>query len=50
LTIPEPELEAVKPPLKVAEKVSLPATGTVCVMVRVKLPEMLMRPVPLTKV
>jgi hypothetical protein len=31
LTIPDPELDALKDPLKVAEKLSLPATGTVCV-------------------
>ena len=50
LTTPEPELLALKVPLKVAEKLSLPAVGTVCVIVRVKVPEALMTPVPLTKV
>jgi hypothetical protein len=50
LTIPEPELDALKDPLKVAEKLSLPATGTVCVMVRVKVPDAAMTPFPLTNV
>lgn len=50
LTTPLPELLALKLPLKVAEKLSLPAVGAVCVIVRVKVPEALMAPVPLTKV
>jgi hypothetical protein len=50
LTIPEPELEALNAPLKVAEKLSLPATGTVCVMVRVKVPVAAMTPLPLKNV
>jgi len=50
LTTPEPELLALKVPLKVAAKLSLPAIGTVCVIVRVKVPEAAMTPVPLTKV
>ena len=50
LTTPVPELLALNVPLKVAEKLSLPATGTVWVIVRVKVPEMLMAPLPLTNV
>lgn len=50
LTTPEPELLALKVPLKVAAKLSLPAVGMVCVIVRVKVPEAAMTPVPLTKV
>lgn len=50
LTTPLPELLAVKVPLKVAEKLSLPATGMVCVIVRVKVPDTLLAPPPLTKV
>jgi len=50
LTTPLPELEALNVPLKVAAKLSLPATGTVCVMVSVKVPDVLMTPVPETKV
>jgi hypothetical protein len=49
LTTPLPELLALKLPLKVAEKLSLPAIGTVCVIVRVKVPDAT-APVPLTKV
>ena len=49
-TIPLPALLALKVPLKVAEKLSLPAIGTVCVTVSVKVPEALMTPLPLTKV
>ena len=49
LTTPVPELLALKVPLKVAEKLSLPAVGTVCVIVRVKVPDAT-APVPLTKV
>src|SRR5215217_4467191 len=47
-TTPVPELLALKLPLKVAEMLSLPAIGTVCVIVRVKVPETLIAPVPLT--
>ena len=50
LTTPVPELLALKVPLKVAAKLWLPATGTVCVIVSVKVPEALMTPVPLTNV
>lgn len=50
LTTPLPELLALKLPLKVAEKLSLPAVGIVCVMVSVKVPEALIAPLPLTKV
>src|SRR5215217_2788661 len=49
LTTPVPELLALKVPLKVAAKLSLPAIGAVCVIVRVKVPEA-EAPVPLTKV
>ena len=50
LTTPVPELLAVNDPLKVAEKLSLPAIGIVWVIVRVKVPEMLLAPLPLTNV
>ena len=50
LTTPVPELDAEKVPLKVAAKLLLPAIGRVCVTVRVKVPEALITPVPLTKV
>lgn len=50
LTTPEPELEAENRPVKVAEKLSLPATGTVWVIVRVKVPDAAMTPLPLKKV
>ena len=50
LTTPLPELLAVKSPVKVAEKESLPAIGTVWVIVRVKVPEALMVPEPDAKV
>ena len=50
LTTPVPELLAEKLPLKVAEKLSLPAVGIVCVIVSVKVPEIPMAPLPLTKV
>src|SRR5215813_1431504 len=49
LTTPEPELLAVKVPLKVAEKLLLPADGMVCVIVRVNVPEATAPP-PVTKV
>lgn len=49
-TTPVPELLAVNVPLNVAEKELLPATGTVCVMVSVNVPETLIAPVPETKV
>ena len=50
LTTPDPELLALKSTVNVAEKLSLPAIGTVCVIVSVKVPEAAMEPVPLTKV
>lgn len=50
LTTPVPELEAENEPVKVAEKLSEPATGTVWVIVRVKVPDTLIAPVPETKV
>ena len=50
LTTPVPELLALKVPLKVAEKLSLPAVGIVCVIVSVNVPEIPMAPFPLTNV
>jgi len=50
LTTPEPELEALNVPLKVAAKLSLPATGIVWVIVSVKVPDAPMAPLPDTKV
>src|SRR5215813_2760975 len=50
LTVPAPALLALKVPLKVAEKLSLPAIGTVCVIVRAKVPETTMAPEPETNV
>ena len=50
LTTPLPELLALNKPVKVAEKLSLPAIGTVWVIVRVNVPDVLMAPLPLTKV
>jgi len=49
LTTPVPELDAVNVPLNVAEKLSLPAIGTDCVIVSVKVPEAV-APALLTKV
>ena len=49
-TTPLPELLALKVPLKVAEKLSLPAIGTVCVIVSVKVPDAFIGPLPLKKV
>jgi hypothetical protein len=49
-TTPLPELLALKVPLKVAEKLSLPGIGAVCVIVSVKVPEALTAPVPLKNV
>jgi hypothetical protein len=49
LTTPVPELLPLKVPLKVAEKLLLPATGIVCVIVSVKVPDAL-APAPLTNV
>ena len=46
LTTPEPELLALNVPLKVAEKLLLPAIGIVCVMVSVKVPEAAITPLP----
>ena len=45
-TTPDPELLAENNPVKVAEKESLPATGTVCVMVSVNVPDAAIEPVP----
>lgn len=50
LTTPLPELLALKRPVKVAEKLSLPAVGTVCVIVNVNVPDAAIDPVPLKKV
>jgi hypothetical protein len=50
LTTPLPELLALNVPLKVAAKLSLPAVGTVCVIVRVKVPEAAITPLPEKKV
>jgi hypothetical protein len=50
LTTPEPELDAENNPVNVAEKESLPATGMVCVIVNVNVPEALMGPLPEKKV
>ena len=50
LTTPEPELLALKVPLNVAEKLLLPAVGTVCVIVSVKVPDAAMTPLPLKNV
>ena len=49
VTTPVPELLALNVPLKVAEKLSLPAIGIVCVIVRVNEP-LAVAPGPLTKV
>jgi len=49
-TTPVPELAAEKVPLKVAEKLALPAVGTVWVIVSVNVPLAAMTPVPLKKV
>ena len=50
LTTPEPELDAENKPVNVAETESLPATGMVCVIVSVNVPDAAMAPVPETKV
>ena len=50
LTTPEPELDALKLPLKVAEKESLPADGMVWVIVSVKVPLRAIIPLPEKKV
>jgi hypothetical protein len=50
LTTPEPELDAENKPVNVAEKESLPATGMVCVIVSVNVPDAAMAPLPETKV
>jgi|SRR6185369_15870267 len=50
LTWPVPELEAENVPLKVAEKLFDPATGTVSVIVRVKVPDTSITPFPETNV
>lgn len=50
LTTPVPELAALNVPLKVAEKLSLPTVGTVCAIVRVKVPVALITPLPEKKV
>ena len=46
-TTPLPELLALNVPLKVAEKLSLPGIGAVCVIVSVNVPVALTVPVPL---
>ena len=50
LTTPVPELLALNVPENVAAKLSLPATGTVWVMVSVKVPEAPIAPLPEKKV
>jgi hypothetical protein len=50
LTTPVPELLALNVPVKVAEKLSLPAVGTVWVIVNVNVPDRLMTPLPEKKV
>jgi hypothetical protein len=50
LTTPLPELLALNRPVKVAEKLSLPAIGTVCVIVRVNVPDAAILPLPLKNV
>jgi len=50
LTTPEPELLALKSPVNVAAKLSLPAIGTVWVIVSVNVPEAAMVPLPLKNV
>ena len=50
LTTPLPEFEALKSPVNVDEKLLLPAVGTVCVIVRVKVPEAATGPLPEKKV
>jgi hypothetical protein len=50
LTTPLPEFEALNEPVNVAAKLSLPAVGTVWVMVNVKVPDAAMLPLPLKKV
>ena len=49
-TTPLPELLALNNPVKVDEKLSLPAIGTVWVMVSVKVPEAAIVPLPEKKV
>jgi hypothetical protein len=49
-TTPEPELDAENNPVKVAEKLLLPAIGAVWVIVSVKVPEAAIAPLPLKKV
>ena len=50
LTTPDPELLALNVPLNVAENESLPAIGTVCVMVSVNVPDAAITPLPEKKV
>jgi hypothetical protein len=50
LTTPEPELLAENNPVKVAANESLPAIGTVCVMVSVNVPDAAIAPLPETNV
>ena len=50
LTTPLPEFEALNNPVNAAEKLLDPATGTVCVIVSVKVPEALIPPLPLKNV
>lgn len=49
VTAPVPELLALNVPLNVAEKLSLPGIGIVCVIVRVNVPDAL-APLPVTNV
>ena len=49
-TTPLPELLALNKPVNVAEKLSDPAIGAVCVIVRVKVPDAAIVPLPLTNV
>jgi hypothetical protein len=50
VTTAEPELLALNVPENVPETESLPPVGAVWVMVRLKVPEMAMAPLPLTKI
>jgi len=49
-TTPDPELLALNNPVKVAAKLSLPAIGTLCVIVKVNVPEAAIAPLPLKNV
>jgi hypothetical protein len=50
LTTPLPELLALKSPVNVAAKLSLPAIGTVWLIVSVKVPDAAIAPLPLKNV